>query len=118
MNRKTLAMVAALLIAATGAFYAAVATAEKSTANTNEYAPSDPGLKVATFAGGCFWCVESGYEKIPGVVEAVSGYAGGMNSTLPISKLPLAVPGTQKQCRFTTTRKKLLTKGCCKACGG
>ena len=77
MNRKTRAMVAALLIAATGAFYAAVATAEKSTANTNEYAPSDPGLKVATFAGGCFWCVESGYEKIPGVVEAVSGYAGG-----------------------------------------
>jgi len=77
MNRKTLAMVAALLIAAAGAFYAAVATAEKSTANANGYAPSDPGLKVATFAGGCFWCVESGYEKIPGVAEAVSGYAGG-----------------------------------------
>lgn len=77
MNRKILAMVTALLIAATGAFYAAVATAEKTTAQTNEYAPSDPGLKVATFAGGCFWCVEAGYEKIPGVAEAVSGYAGG-----------------------------------------
>ena len=77
MNRKILAMVTALLIAVTGAFYAAVATAEKATANANEYAPSDPGLKVATLAGGCFWCVEAGYEKIPGVVEAVSGYAGG-----------------------------------------
>ncbi|MDN6320858.1 MAG: peptide-methionine (S)-S-oxide reductase MsrA [Marinobacter sp.] len=75
MNRNSLALVAALLIAATGAFYASVATAEKST--TKAYAPSDPGLEVATFAGGCFWCVESGYEKIPGVVEAVSGYAGG-----------------------------------------
>lgn len=75
MNRNILALAAALLIAATGAFYASVATAEKSTAN--KYAPSDPGLEVATFAGGCFWCVESGYEKIPGVVEAVSGYAGG-----------------------------------------
>ncbi|WP_207061854.1 peptide-methionine (S)-S-oxide reductase MsrA [Motiliproteus sp. SC1-56] len=41
------------------------------------YAPNDPKLKVATFAGGCFWCVEAGYEKIPGVVEAVSGYSGG-----------------------------------------
>ncbi|WP_298451053.1 peptide-methionine (R)-S-oxide reductase MsrB [uncultured Marinobacter sp.] len=77
MNRKILAMVTALLVAATGAFYANVATAEKSTDTANEYAPKDPGLKVATFAGGCFWCVEAGYEKIPGVVEAVSGYTGG-----------------------------------------
>ena len=35
------------------------------------------GLSVATFAGGCFWCVEAGFEKVPGVVEAVSGYSGG-----------------------------------------
>ncbi|MEJ1408955.1 MAG: peptide-methionine (R)-S-oxide reductase MsrB [Candidatus Sedimenticola sp. (ex Thyasira tokunagai)] len=34
-------------------------------------------LSVATFAGGCFWCVESGFEQLPGVYEAVSGYSGG-----------------------------------------
>ncbi len=34
-------------------------------------------LKVATFAGGCFWCVESDFEKLPGVVSVISGYAGG-----------------------------------------
>ena len=34
-------------------------------------------LQTATFAGGCFWCVESDFEKLPGVVEAVSGYTGG-----------------------------------------
>ncbi|MGL1861588.1 MAG: peptide-methionine (R)-S-oxide reductase MsrB [Pseudodesulfovibrio sp.] len=34
-------------------------------------------LEVATVAGGCFWCVESDMEKLPGVVKAVSGYAGG-----------------------------------------
>jgi len=33
--------------------------------------------KTATFAGGCFWCVESDFEKIDGVIEAISGYAGG-----------------------------------------
>lgn len=31
----------------------------------------------ATFAGGCFWCVESDFEKVDGVLEVISGYAGG-----------------------------------------
>ncbi|MFL1467088.1 peptide-methionine (R)-S-oxide reductase MsrB [Marinobacter sp. HN1S83] len=44
----------------------------------SKYAPDDPNLAVATFAGGCFWCVEEMYEEnVPGVVEAVSGYSGG-----------------------------------------
>ena len=33
--------------------------------------------KEAIFAGGCFWCMESAFELMPGVVEAVSGYTGG-----------------------------------------
>ena len=37
----------------------------------------DDGLSVAIFAGGCFWCSESDFEKIPGVIEAISGYTGG-----------------------------------------
>jgi peptide methionine sulfoxide reductase msrA/msrB len=35
------------------------------------------GLKTATFAGGCFWCTEADFEKVPGVVKVISGYAGG-----------------------------------------
>jgi peptide-methionine (S)-S-oxide reductase len=34
-------------------------------------------VAVATFAGGCFWCVEEAFEKVPGVIRAVSGYTGG-----------------------------------------
>src|SRR5690554_4593291 len=34
-------------------------------------------LDTATFAGGCFWCVEASFEQVKGVEEAVSGYAGG-----------------------------------------
>ncbi|MDA8126031.1 MAG: peptide-methionine (R)-S-oxide reductase MsrB [Deltaproteobacteria bacterium] len=34
-------------------------------------------MATATFAGGCFWCVESDLEKVPGVLKVVSGYAGG-----------------------------------------
>jgi len=35
------------------------------------------GLAKATFAAGCFWCTEEAFEKVPGVVSAVSGYMGG-----------------------------------------
>ncbi len=31
----------------------------------------------AVFAGGCFWCVETDFEKLPGVVDVISGYTGG-----------------------------------------
>ncbi len=49
------------------------------------YAESDAMLsdkmadekKTAYFAGGCFWCTESDFEKVTGVLEAISGYAGG-----------------------------------------
>ncbi len=34
-------------------------------------------IQVATFAGGCFWCVEADFEKLPGVVRVISGYTGG-----------------------------------------
>ncbi|MCX2743189.1 peptide-methionine (S)-S-oxide reductase MsrA [Mangrovivirga sp. M17] len=37
----------------------------------------DSKLDTATFAGGCFWCVEASFDQIKGVYEAVSGYAGG-----------------------------------------
>ena len=48
---------------------------EEHAVAVKEYTEND--LKRATFAGGCFWCTESDYEKIPGVIEAISGYTGG-----------------------------------------
>jgi len=36
-----------------------------------------PGAAVATFAGGCFWCMESDFDEVPGVLATISGYTGG-----------------------------------------
>lgn len=40
-------------------------------------AAAQPNLQKAIFAGGCFWCTESDFDKVPGVVSTVSGYIGG-----------------------------------------
>ncbi len=48
-----------------------------SLGTTAESNAAEDGLEVATFAGGCFWCVESDFDKVPGVVRTISGYTGG-----------------------------------------
>ena len=48
-------------------------SASKNKSPTN----SSPGSERATFAGGCFWCMEPPFEKMPGVSKVISGYTGG-----------------------------------------
>lgn len=44
-----------------------------------EQIENNQSLQKATFAGGCFWCMEHLFEQLDGVVEVVSGYSGGDN---------------------------------------
>ncbi|MCB1057207.1 MAG: peptide-methionine (S)-S-oxide reductase MsrA, partial [Acidobacteria bacterium] len=48
-----------------------------STAAAGPTPPPPAGLEVATFAGGCFWCMEPPFEGIDGVQSVVAGYTGG-----------------------------------------
>ena len=44
---------------------------------TQKAAPLAAGMAEAIFAGGCFWCMEGPFDKVPGVQETWSGYTGG-----------------------------------------
>lgn len=45
--------------------------------NSPDVTSSNANIETAIFAGGCFWCVESDFDKVDGVLETVSGYTGG-----------------------------------------
>jgi peptide-methionine (S)-S-oxide reductase len=68
--RKTLAVFATLI--ALGLLAGSFAGSDPAAAQ----APKK-GLAKATFAGGCFWCMEPPFDKLPGVVSTTAGYTGG-----------------------------------------
>jgi peptide methionine sulfoxide reductase msrA/msrB len=74
--RNLLLIITALIFAlGFAAFYQHSKTVQ---AASKESMPVDEkDLRVATFAGGCFWCTEADFEKLPGVVRVISGYTGG-----------------------------------------
>lgn len=43
-------------------------------------AADNAGLSKATFAGGCFWCMVSAFDNLPGVVDVIAGYTGGQTN--------------------------------------
>lgn len=73
-------MITAMMIIAAISIYGIHSFAQKARdkgGTVTEMKMDDSKLRSATFAGGCFWCTESDFEKVDGVVEVISGYTGG-----------------------------------------
>ncbi len=68
---------AALMLAGLALLGAGLATAEPESAKPAAPAVATDKLDTAIFASGCFWCTESDFDKVDGVVETISGYTGG-----------------------------------------
>lgn len=58
-------------------FFAVLLTAFVLACSPQKAAKAADQTETAYFAGGCFWCVEHDMASIPGVIDVVSGYAGG-----------------------------------------
>jgi peptide-methionine (S)-S-oxide reductase len=54
-----------------------ILAAAASTTRPQTSAQSETRSEKATFAGGCFWCMEPPFDELPGVISTTSGYTGG-----------------------------------------
>jgi peptide-methionine (S)-S-oxide reductase len=65
-----------------------------------------PGAAVATFAGGCFWCMEPPFDKLDGVLATTSGYMGGKTRKPSYEEVSSGVTGHAEvvQVRYDPTR--------------
>jgi len=58
-------------------------------------------LEKATFAGGCFWCMEPPYEKLDGVIQVVSGYTGGQKANPTYEEVSSETTGHMESIEIT-----------------
>jgi peptide-methionine (S)-S-oxide reductase len=55
--------------------------------------PTDTPYEKATFAGGCFWCMEPPFDELPGVISTTSGYTGGSTKNPTYEQVSAGVTG-------------------------
>jgi peptide-methionine (S)-S-oxide reductase len=69
--------------------------------------PSGSATETATFAGGCFWGVQGVYQRVQGVLKAVSGYAGGKQETAHYEMVGSGTTGHAETVQITYDPSKI-----------
>lgn len=68
---------------------------------------TEKGHETAIFAGGCFWCVESDFDSVPGVVRTISGYTGGITPNPTYKQVSTDTTGHREAVEITYDPKKV-----------
>ena len=96
------------LVVAGLTLYAIAATA--LLAHAQQAQPSQPAAietKVATFAGGCFWCMEAPFDKLDGVLSTISGFMGGKEPNPNYQQVASGQTGHTEAVQVTFDPKKV-----------
>ena len=80
---------------------------QPASAATTALEPLAPGQAEATFAGGCFWCMEPPFEALPGVISVVSGYTGGRTKNPSYEDVSSGVTGHAEAVRIVYEPSKV-----------
>ncbi len=68
---------------------------------------AEDGLAKATFAGGCFWCMEHPFDQLPGVVSVTSGYTGGRTKSPTYAEVSAGSTGHAEAVHIVYDPKKV-----------
>ena len=85
----------------------AAESAVKIPAPAADATTSASGTQTAVFAGGCFWGVQGVFQRVNGVVQAVSGYAGGAKETAQYEMVGTGMTGHAESVKITYDPKKV-----------
>ena len=69
-------------------------------------------VELATFAGGCFWCMVSPFEEMEGIIQVISGYTGGHKEVQRIKKCAQKQQDIMKRYKLHLMQIKCRMRNC------
>src|SRR6476646_330403 len=87
------------------------------TANSASQNDGGAATAKATFAGGCFWCMEPPFDKLDGVISTISGYTGGKKKNPTYEEVSAGNTGHAEAVQGPTIRPRRATRSSSRSSG-